>query len=58
MSNIIIRIATPFTSTQYSKLGIELRGLSEYFKLHGNFHNFFIKALIKILRGVVNLKRV
>jgi hypothetical protein len=58
MSNMIARTATPFTSTQHSKPGIEPRGPGEYFKPHGSLHNFFTKASIKTPRGVVDLERV
>jgi hypothetical protein len=58
MSNMIARAATPFTSTQHSKPGIEPRGPGEYFKPHGSLHNFFTKASIKTPRGVVDLDRV
>jgi hypothetical protein len=58
MSNIIVKTATPFTSTQHSKLGIKIQGPGKYFKPYGSLYNFFTKALIETLRGVVNLKRV
>ena len=58
MSNMIAKTATPFTSTQHSKPGIETRGPGEYFKPHGSLHNFFTKASIETPRGVVNLERV
>ena len=58
MSNMIAMTATPFTSTQHSKPGIEPRGPGEYSKLYGSLHNFFTKASIKTPRGVVDLERV
>jgi hypothetical protein len=58
MLNMIAITATPFTSTQYSKPGIEPQGPGEYFKPHGSLYNFFTKALIKTPRGVVDLERV
>jgi len=58
MSNMIIKTVTPFTNTQYNKPGIELRGPGEYFKPYGSLYNFFIKASIETLKGVVDLERV
>jgi hypothetical protein len=55
---MIARAATPFTSTQHIKPGIEPRGPGEYSKPHGSLHNFFTKASIKTPRGVVDLERV
>jgi hypothetical protein len=58
MLNMIVKTATPFTSTQHSKPGIETQGPSKYFKLYSSLYNFFTKALIETLRGVINLKQV
>lgn len=57
MSNMIAKTATPFTSTQHSRPGMEPQGPSDS-KPHGRLRNFFTKASIKTPRGIVDLERV